>query len=389
MTDRESYLALNLLPGIGPVRVRRLLEVFGTPGAILSAPRDRLRAVEGIGHELAGVISSWRDTLDLDEELGLIRDRGVEVVSMADEDYPEPLRQIYDPPLVLYVWGKLERADRVAVGVVGSRRATHYGIQCARRLSFQLASAGVTVLSGLARGIDTAAHEGALAAKGRTVAVLGSGLAKLYPAENQVLAERIAGPGNGAVVSEFPMRYPPDRQSFPMRNRIVSGWSSGILVIEAPARSGALITADMAMEQGRNVYAVPGQIDRPASEGTNRLIQQGAKLVLGAEDILDEMGVFDFVRKNAAPDGATREGNGDADGERVPAESRKAEDPGGPGLSEDERTLLEALGDEEWGIEELTDRSGLAAPAVSAALMRLELRRVIRQLPGKKFLKRV
>ncbi|HUF63304.1 MAG TPA: DNA-processing protein DprA [Verrucomicrobiales bacterium] len=389
MTGRESYLALNLLPGIGPVRVRRLLEVFGTPAAILSGSRDQLRRVDGIGNELAGVISSWRDTLDLDEELGLIRDRGVEVLSMADEDYPEPLRQIYDPPLVLYVWGKLDRADRVAVGVVGSRRATHYGIQCARRLSFQLASAGVTVLSGLARGIDTAAHEGALAAKGRTVAVLGSGLAKLYPAENQVLAERIAGPGNGAVVSEFPMRYPPDRQSFPMRNRIVSGWSSGLLVVEAPARSGALITADMAMEQGRNVYAVPGQIDRPASEGTNRLIQQGAKLVLGAEDILDEMGVFDFVRKIAEPGGAIQEESGDSGGDGPSVESRKAGDTGGAGLSEDERALLSTLGDEEWGIEELIDRSGLAASAVSAALMRLELRRLVRQLPGKKFLKRV
>jgi DNA processing protein len=213
--------------------------------------------------------------------------------------------------------------------------------------------------------------------------VLGSGLARLYPAENQVLAERIASGGSGAVVSEFPMRFPPDRQSFPMRNRIVSGWSSGLLVVEAPARSGALITADMAMEQGRNVYAVPGPIDRPGSEGTNRLIQQGAKLVMGAEDILDEMGLFAFARSAGGATG----GEGPIDGgEPDPALTGGLS---GPALSEDERAVLVALEDEECGIDEVIERSGLPAAAAGAALMRLELRRLVRQLPGKKFLKRV
>jgi DNA processing protein len=207
----------------------------------------------------------------LPAELERIRQFGATVITQDDPIYSPSLRQIYDPPLVLYVWGTLEERDHNALGIVGSRRTTHYGLECAKRLSYQVAYSGITVVSGLARGIDTAAHQGALAAKGRTIAVLGTGLNHLYPAENRALAEKIAH--SGAVISEFPMDTTPDRQTFPMRNRIISGWGFGLLVVEAGANSGALISASQATDQGRNLYAVPGPIDRPTSLGTNRLIQ--------------------------------------------------------------------------------------------------------------------
>ena len=271
MTERESYLAFNLLPGIGPIRVRRLLDVFGTPQAVLAADRNNLLKVDGIGEDTANRIVRWESAIDLKREKRRIREEGLKLAIPSDEHYPTSLKNTHDPPLALYVKGKLLPSDRHAVAIVGSRRTTHYGIECARKFGFQLAHAGLTVVSGLARGIDTAAHEGALAAHGRTIAVLGSGLGKLYPPENQVLADRIAE--SGAVVSEFPIDFPGDKQSFPLRNRIVAGWCFGVLVVEAPTRSGALITANQAAEIGRSVYAIPGPIDRPTSQGTNRLIQ--------------------------------------------------------------------------------------------------------------------
>ncbi|MCB1089619.1 MAG: DNA-processing protein DprA, partial [Verrucomicrobiae bacterium] len=287
MNRTEAYLALNLLPRVGPIRVRRLLEALETPERILTATASELRAVPGIGAEMADAIRTWEDQIDLAEELRRIAAHGIELLTIEDERYPAALREIHDPPHLLYMKGTLTPRDRHAIAVVGSRRVTHYGRESARRLSFQLAHAGVTVVSGLARGIDTAAHEAALAANGRTIAVLGSGIGNLYPPENAALAERIAA--SGALLSEFPVLYVPDRQSFPLRNRIVSGMSQGILVVEAPARSGSLITANQAMEQGRTVYAVPGPIDRPSSEGCNRLIQDGAKLVIDSRDILEEL----------------------------------------------------------------------------------------------------
>ncbi len=224
-------------------------------------------------------------------ELQRIREFGAQVITAESPLYPKQLREIHAPPIVLYVWGELTERDQHAIGVIGSRRTTHYGTESCEEISYQLAYAGLTVVSGLARGIDTAAHQGALAAKGRTIAVIGSGLSKLYPPENAALSEKIAG-GNGAVVSEFSMEIEPDRQTFPMRNRIISGWSHGILVVEAGLNSGALITASQALEQGRAVYAVPGHINAPSAHGSNRLIQQGAKLVMDANDILDDLSIL-------------------------------------------------------------------------------------------------
>src|ERR1700750_573523 len=291
MNATEACIALNMLPTVGPVRLRRLLEVFQEPQQILAAKRVDLRKVEGIGNEVADQISNWESTVDLPNELERIRDFGATVITQNSPSYPPPLREIHAPPIVLYVWGELHERDHHAIGVIGARRTTHYGMESAKKLAYQLAYAGLTIVSGLARGIDTAAHQGALAAKGRTIAVIGSGLAKLYPPENAVLAEKIRA-GNGAIVSEFSMDIEPDRQTFPMRNRIISGWSHGILVVEAVLNSGALITASQAIDQGRSVYAVPGHINAPSAMGSNRLIQQGAKLVMSAGDILDDLEIL-------------------------------------------------------------------------------------------------
>ncbi|MBA3273321.1 MAG: DNA-protecting protein DprA, partial [Chthoniobacterales bacterium] len=304
MTSTEACIALNMLPKMGPVRLRKLLEVFETPERILSARAGALRAVDGVGAEVAEQITNWENIVDLAAELQRITDFGAEVIAAASPNYPKQLREIHAPPIVLYVWGDLTERDTHAIGVIGSRRTTHYGTECAKKLSYQLAYAGLTVVSGLARGIDTAAHQGALAAKGRTIAVIGSGLLNLYPPENAALAEKIAR-GNGAVVSEFSMEIEPDRQTFPMRNRIISGWSQGILVVEAGLNSGALITASQALEQGRSVYAVPGHINAPSAHGSNRLIQQGAKLVMEANDILDDLNIL-LPGAKSVPEAASR-----------------------------------------------------------------------------------
>ncbi|MGA2871892.1 MAG: DNA-processing protein DprA, partial [Verrucomicrobiota bacterium] len=286
MNSREAFIALNLIEGVGSVRARSLLEHFGDAPTILSAPRSQLLRVRNIGEDTAEKISNWEKTIDLAGELKRIADFGCHVLIQSDEHYPASLREIYDPPLVLYVKGGLTAKDKNAVAVVGSRMTTHYGIETARKLSYQLAYVGVTIVSGGARGIDTAAHQGALSGKGRTIAVLGTGINLVFPPENAELFERIAA--NGAVMTQFPFNRPADKQSFPIRNRIVAGMTLGTVVVEANLTSGALITANFATEYGRQIFAVPGRIDSPRSKGCHELIKKGAKLCEGAEDILSE-----------------------------------------------------------------------------------------------------
>jgi DNA processing protein len=300
----------------------------------------------------------------LPAELERIREFGARVITAESPEYPRSLREIHAPPIVLYVWGKIEERDHHAIGIIGARRTTHYGNESAKKLAYQLAYAGLTIVSGLARGIDTAAHHGALAAKGRTIAVIGSGLSQLYPPENAALAEKIRN-GNGAVVSEFSMEIEPDRQTFPMRNRIISGWSHGILVVEAGVNSGALITATQAIEQGRSVYAVPGHINAPSAIGSNRLIQQGAKLVMDASDILDDLQI---LLPEARPTDA--------------AAIRPL-----PELSDSERSVYDAIDASETAIDAIAARCNLPTAAVSSMLLRLELKRLVKQLPGKYFVK--
>ena len=364
MTSTEACVVLNMLPTVGPVRLRRLLEVFQEPQQILAAKRSDLRQVEGIGNEVADQISRWELTVDLDAELKRVRDFGATVVTQEFPSYPKSLREIHAPPIVLYVWGELQERDHHGIAVIGARRTTHYGADSAKKLAYQLAYAGLTIVSGLARGIDTAAHQGALAAKGRTIAVIGSGLSRLYPPENQALAEKIRS-GHGAIVSEFSMEIEPDRQTFPMRNRIISGWSHGILVVEAGLNSGALITAAQALEQGRSVYAVPGHINAPSAMGSNRLIQQGAKLVMDASDILDDLQIL-LPNAKVLPQAAAREL---------------------PPLSDEEQRVYDSIDAAETAIDKIASRSGLANASVSSALLRLELKRLVKQLPGKYFVK--
>ncbi len=362
MTRTEAYVALNLLPQVGPVRVSKLLAAFGTPEKILAAKPTELARVDGISRTQADTIAEWETQVDLAGELTKIQDRELTLLTREDELYPPLLREVHSAPFLLYVWGKLAPKDHHAIGVVGSRNFTPYGREAAKKLSFQIAYAGYTVVSGLARGIDTVAHESSLAAKGRTVAVIGSGIGQLYPPENLALAERIAS--NGAVVSEYPVDRLADKQTFPYRNRIVAGWSCGLLVVEAPARSGSLITAQQAIEQGRTVFAVPGPINKPTSTGCNRLIQQGAKLVMDGNDILDDLMTL-FPTAPQAP--------------KVEESAPQAS------LTLDERILYDAIGTDEAHIDEITTRSGLNPATVSPNLMRLEMKRLIRALPGRRY----
>lgn len=367
MDSREAHVALNLIEGVGPVRVRQLLEHFGDAPAILAASRNQLLQVRGIGDDTANAIAGWEQSVDLAGELKRIADFGCRVVIQADAEYPASLREIYDPPIVLYLKGSITPKDKNAVAMVGSRQTTHYGIETARKLAYQLAYVGVTVVSGGARGIDTAAHQGALAAKGRTLCVLGTGINIVFPPENQELFGRIAE--QGAVISQFPFNRNGDKQSFAIRNRIVAGMTLGTVVVEADLHSGALITANFATEYGRQVFAVPGRIDSPRSKGCHDLIKKGAKLCEGAEDILSE---FEYLFPS----------------------SNKPPSPGETGvlpaleLSENEQKVLDALRlNDETSIDEVIRKSGLPSSAVSVALLSLEMKRVVKQLPGKLFVR--
>ena len=373
MTSTEARLALNLLPRIGPVRVQRLLEVFGTPQNILKAKANQIQQVDGFGADLASVLANWENHIDLLREQRRIREEGLTLLTPEDELFPHLLREIHDTPLILYVRGRITQRDQHGISMVGVRRATQYGIATARKLAFQLAHAGYTVISGLARGIDTAAHEGALASKGRTIAIIGAGHAKLYPPENAALADKITE--QGAVISEFPVDFPPDKTTFPQRNRLVSGWSAGTIVVEATLRSGSLITANQAMEQGRSVFAVPGNIDRESSQGCNRLIQQGAKLIMDGAEVLEELNILPMMYSD--DEGKVHQDSAPPKGGFIPE------------MSEPEAAIYKALGTEEIHINELAQSTGLPVAALNANLMKLEMKNLVRPLPGKYYVKLV
>ena len=369
MDSREALIALNMVEGVGPVRARSLIGHFGDAPAVLSASRQELLRVRNIGADTAEKIAGWEKTVDLAGELKRIADFGCHVLIQSDDAYPAMLREIYDPPLVLYVQGALTAKDKNAVAMVGSRMTTHYGIETARKLAYQLAYVGVTVVSGGARGIDTAAHQGTLSGKGRTVAVLGTGINLVAPPENAELFARIAE--QGAVITQFPFNRPADKQSFPIRNRIVAGMTLGTVVVEANLTSGSLITANFATEYGRQIFAVPGRIDSPRSKGCHELIKKGAKLCEGVEDILSE---FEYL---------------------FPASNRPPS-PGETGilpaleLSPSEQKVMAAVNaGEETTIDEVIRASGLPSSAVSVALFSLEMKRLVKQLPGKLFVRNV
>src|SRR5688572_19733027 len=366
MNSREALVALNMVQHVGPVRLRQLLTRFDSPEAILAAPRHALMSVHGISEATADAIASWESSIDLPGELKRVEDYGCHVVTQQDETYPELLRQIYDPPIVLYVKGTLTTRDKNSVAIVGSRMTTSYGMSAARKLGYQLAYMGVTVVSGGARGIDTAAHQGALSAKGRTVAVLGTGINIVFPPENAQLFEKISA--NGALITQFPFNRPADKQSFPIRNRIVAGMTLGTVVVEANLTSGALITANFATEYGRQVFAVPGPIDSPRSKGCHDLIKKGAKLCEGAEDIVSE---FEYLFPTS---------------NKPPSSAETGQLPGLT-LNENEKLIYEALGREELFIDDVIVKTGLAPSTVSVALLTLEMKKLVRQMPGKLFVR--
>ena len=361
--NTDDLILLNMA-GIGSVRLKKLMDLYGGIDKILESSADDLCAINDIGPLLSERISGIKLKTGLKEEKDLIARRGVKVITLFDENYPELLKEIYDPPLVLYVRGGLLPDDRTAVAMVGSRKASLYGVNVCRTISRGLASSGVVIVSGLARGVDSAAHRAALESSGRTIAVLGSGLNRIYPPENEGLASCIAS--SGAVISEFPMNTPPIPRNFPVRNRIISGLSLGVVVVEAARRSGALITARCALEQAREVFAVPGKAGAATSAGTHSLIKEGARLAEGAGDIIDELNLRPVA---GYAEGAER---------RVPGGPR-------PVLDKKEGELFELLSDDALHIDDIVDRSSLSFRDVNSLLLKLEMKRLVRQLPGKSY----
>jgi DNA processing protein len=368
--DLGHLLTLNLTEGVGGMLYRRLLRHFGSLAEAVAAPERALREVTGVGPVLAKAIRDRARDGGAAREIDAAARLGIRILPFWDEAYPAALKPLYDPPLILYMKGALVPEDAIAVAIVGTRSPTYYGRSQAERFARLLAARGVTVVSGLARGVDTVAHDAALKAGGRTVAVIGSGLRNVYPPENAPLAARVAE--HGALLSEFCLQASPNPKNFPRRNRILSGLSLGVLVVEAGAKSGALITTDWALEQGREVFAVPGKVDSPQSAGCNALLKQGAaKLVESVEDILVE--IPGFAVKAAAAEAARGTG---------------AEPPGtDPGRDRD-RAVLACLSTEPRHIDAVIAESGLPSAAVASTLLALELKRLIRQLPGKHFVRR-
>lgn len=371
MTRLEALVGLNLVSDIGSIRLKKLLEYFDKPESILNAPRGKLTAVSGIGEKIAGGICALKKQ-SIDKELALAEKYKLKIITCGDAAYPKNLKYIPDPPIVLYVKGELKEEDALSIGIVGSRRASFYGLSCAEKFARDLAAKGFTIVSGMARGIDTASHKGALKEGGRTIAVIGSGFNNIYPQENIRLSEEIAQ--NGAVISEFPVNTEPLKQNFPRRNRVISGLSLGVLVVEAARNSGALITADFALEQGRDVFALPGKIDSGTSFGTNWLIKQGAKLASCADDIIEE---FNF----------------NADVSKSPIENLRASTPNPresalkDNLINEESFLYELISKEPIELDELVEKTNLGVPEISKRLLSLEIKKLIRQLPGKHFIK--
>ncbi len=368
MTDASRlrcYLRLHLAEGVGAILFHRLVEGFGDVESAARAGTHQWRRVDGVGPQKADALAAVTEE-QIDEELRSAEKHGAAILCCEDPAYPAPLRPLPGRPPVLYVRGRLQEGDTVALGVVGSRRCTYYGLEQAERFGQLLARAGFTVVSGGARGIDTAAHRGALSVEGRTLAVMGCGLSKTYPPENQALFEQIVADDRGALVSELPMRTAVLAGNFPTRNRIISGLSLGVLLVEAARRSGSLHTAREAIEQNREVFAIPGPVSSPMSQGTNDLIRSGAAgLVQGLDDILEQLGPF---------------------GQQVVEAAEKPSLlPFPANLDPLERQLVDALGAEPLSVDELVRRTAGETGKVASAMTMLVLKGLVEQRPGMVF----
>jgi DNA processing protein len=364
--ELRDLLTLHLVSGIGPRLTAALLEQFGSADAALRASASALAEISYISPRLAQDVAAARERTDVGRELERMAQHGVRLIARGTPEYPTLLAEISDAPYLLYTRGSLSAADATAVAVVGSRQCTEYGKRTAARLAAGLVRSGFTVVSGLARGIDGAAHKAALQAGGRTLAVLAGGLSRIYPPEHKGLADEVAQ--SGALLTEASMSQDPIAGLFPVRNRIISGLCKAVVVVEAAERSGALSTASHAAEQGRTVLAVPGSVESPASGGTNELIRKGAILCRGIEDILEELhGVSVMVQREAA------------------ATSPAAAASPPPGLDSTQQRIWDALADGPRHLDELVQKLGLGVPEVAGALMMLEMKKIVRRLPGSRF----
>lgn len=359
----EALLVLNAVDAFGSVRVKKLLGFFGCAEKVLEADPRELSQTGFLTPVMLQRLKEVSRHFNPEKEIAEAQKKGITILTVYDDGYPLLLKEIYDPPVVLYIKGDLRDCDHNALGVVGSRGASFYGLSCAQEFSSFFARCGLTVVSGMARGIDTAAHRAALDSKGRTLAVLGSGLLDIYPPENEKLFAEIAE--KGAVVSEFPLYTPPLAKNFPVRNRVISGLARGVLVVEASDKSGALITARFALEQSREVYAIPGKVSSATSAGTHALIKQGAKMVTTPQEILEDMR-FNFELSSSGP----------------------MESPYFcAGLDPRESSVVVHLSDEPKGLDDIACATGLKMADLLSVLTHLELKKIIKQLPGKTFVK--
>jgi DNA processing protein len=358
MSDIGYWIGLSMVQEIGPVTARKLFASFGSPENIFQATKDDLLTISGITRERAENVRKFSQWDKVEKYCARLKKLGISAVSFQDDRYPEPLKQIEDAPLLIYMKGEYHPDDRFSIGVVGSRKHSPYGESVTQRITGELAAAGFTVISGLARGIDTLSHKSALAAGGRTIAVLGSGPDVYYPAENRSLSERIAA--SGCVMSEFLPGTMPNRENFPRRNRLISGLSLGVLVIEATDKSGSLITAGYALEQNKEIFAVPGNITSSTSEGTNKLIRQGAKMVLHTDDIIEELApvLKGYIRAKQK--------------EKI-------------SLPEEEDRLCSMLSREPKHVDMISRESGLSVNQLLNLLLSLELKGIVKQASGKRF----
>ncbi|MBI3377677.1 MAG: DNA-protecting protein DprA [Nitrospirae bacterium] len=358
MSDPKFWIALSDVPDIGPVTARKLLAIYKKPEAVFKAPYKELANIRGIGPAKAKNIKGYSEWGKIDVQLKKLDAGGIKIVTFSNKDYPETLKNIVDAPIVLYIKGTIQKEDRYAVAIVGSRKYSSYGKLAAEKLSSELSSMGFTIVSGMARGIDTLAHTAAINSGGRSIAVLGSGIDVPYPPENRGLMEKLAA--SGYVISEFPPGTSPERENFPKRNRIISGLSLGVLVVEATADSGSLITASCALEQGKEIFAVPGNINSVNSNGTNELIKKGAKLAQSAEDVIEELApvLKGYIR--------TRE--------KANIE-----------LPVEEKRLCDIMTAEPKHVDMLSRESKMPAQKVLGILLSLELKGIVKQAEGKKF----
>ena len=374
--DIEQWLKLIRADSIGPTTFGKFLKHFGSVDRALGASVSELTKVDGIGFKSAEQIAATRDKFDAAREVERAEKLGVWIINFADERYPVLLKRIYDPPPVLYIKGSLSSADNLSIAIVGSRRCSLYGQEQASRFAHLLSSAGFTICSGMARGIDTFAHQGALASGGRTIAVQGCGLGNVFPPENKKLFELIAE--SGACISELPLGYEPLSENFPPRNRIIAGLSLGTIVIEAGLKSGALITAEAALENGREVMAVPGKIDSPLSRGSNRLLKQGAKLVESVEDVAEALGYIGEQLQSHISVAAKKTS------ERV---EESLFDASQFNLNDSERTIYDYLNKEPLHLEQIIAETDLLPGNTNAGLISLQLKGLIKQLPGSLFVR--